>query len=183
MLMCGYILCVLLYWWLVSVAKPVVTVDQTSYEVIEGSSVTLACRIISSSQTTSVTWQRNINGATLIIDTRSDRYSGGTIVSPSLVIKNTTLSDTGLYICSATNDAGVTSAPTIDLNVRGSKFKSKWIFFFEHEWDVTLQNLPYPHLMWCTVSPLIYWWNPKLLFLTVFTECFFFTLIYSKTRL
>lgn len=41
MLMCGYILCVLLYWWLVSVAKPVVTVDQTSYEVIEGSSVTL----------------------------------------------------------------------------------------------------------------------------------------------
>lgn len=130
MLMCGYILCVLLYWWLVSVAKPVVTVNQTSYEVIEGSSVTLACRIISSSQTTSVTWQRNINGATLIIDTRSDRYSGGTIVSPSLVIKNTTLSDTGLYICSATNDAGVTSAPTIDLNVRGSKFKSKWIFFF-----------------------------------------------------
>lgn len=113
MLMCGYILCVLLYWWLVSVAKPVVTVDQTSYEVIEGSSVTLACRIVSSSQTTSVTWQRNINGATLIVDTRSDRYSGGTIVSPSLVIKNTTLSDTGLYICSATNDAGVTSAPTI----------------------------------------------------------------------
>lgn len=110
--------------------KPVVTVDQTSYEVIEGSSVTLACTIVSSSQTTSVTWQRNINGASLIVDTRSDRYSGGTIVSPSLVIKNTTLSDTGLYICSATNDAGVTSAPTIDLNVRGSKFKSKWIFFW-----------------------------------------------------
>ena len=167
-----------LYWWLVSSVKPVITIGQTSYETIVGSSVSLICTISPASQALSVSWRRTLNGATLIVDMGSDRYSGGTVLTPSLVIKNTTLSDTGEYICSATNDAGVSAGSTIVLTVQGSKFKSMWIFPLMHNWDLT----PFPTLIWCST----WHWHQTLITATVLiVSVCCFTLLYfcsNKTK-
>lgn len=51
------------------------------------------------------------------------KYDGGTELSPSLVIRNVTVSDAGHYHLALTNvDGGITSIP-IDLNVDNCKYK------------------------------------------------------------
>ncbi|VDI51626.1 Hypothetical predicted protein, partial [Mytilus galloprovincialis] len=94
---------------------PTVTIPQSSYSVIIGSSVTLTCNVTSDLYITSVTWQRTTknNSEPLYITVYSDlissvssKYSGSNSSSPSLTIFNAEKQDEGAYTCIATNEDG-----------------------------------------------------------------------------
>ncbi|XP_076077326.1 uncharacterized protein LOC143047887 [Mytilus galloprovincialis] len=94
---------------------PTVTIPQSSYSVIIGSSVTLTCNVTSDLDITSVTWQRTTkNNSELlyiivysdVISSVSPKYSGSNSSSPSLTIFNADKQDEGFYTCIATNEDG-----------------------------------------------------------------------------
>ncbi|XP_071159627.1 hemicentin-1-like isoform X20 [Mytilus edulis] len=101
---------------------PTVAVQQPSYSVSTGGSVTLACTVTSNIAFTDVYWQRNINGAITQIrsTTNTNKYSGSTTSTPSLTIFNTDQSDAGVYTCFATNSVGTGQSSTTTLSVTGT---------------------------------------------------------------
>ncbi|CAC5404355.1 Fibrinogen-like protein A,Ryncolin-4,Angiopoietin-related protein 1,Ficolin-3,Ficolin-1-B,Ficolin-2,Ryncolin-1,Tenascin-R,Fibrinogen-like protein 1,Angiopoietin-1,Tenascin-N,Ryncolin-3,Tenascin,Fibroleukin,Fibrinogen C domain-containing protein 1,Ryncolin-2,Angiopoietin-related protein 2,Microfibril-associated glycoprotein 4,Fibrinogen alpha chain,Ficolin-1-A,Ficolin-1,Angiopoietin-4 [Mytilus coruscus] len=96
---------------------PNVHISQSSYDVINGQSVTLVCIVTSELPLTGVTWKKNDGGCVSTIDSddSSSLYSGGNVGSPSLIIFNVTQNDTGTYICSASNKVDTRSSDTITL--------------------------------------------------------------------
>ena len=76
---------------------------------------------------TSVEWQRIANGVSTTIDvTQEPRYSGGTVNSPSLIISGAVSGDAGVYVCSATNDAGKGVSGQTVLTVQGSEYRKRF---------------------------------------------------------
>jgi hypothetical protein len=61
-----------------SLDVPTVQVQQPSYSVTTGNTVTLVCTVSSSLPITSVQWQRNVNGGitTINSNTNTNKYSG-----------------------------------------------------------------------------------------------------------
>jgi hypothetical protein len=102
---------------------PTVQVQQPSYSVTTGNSVTLVCTVSSSLPITSVQWQRNVNGGitTINSNTNTNKYSGSTTTIPSLTIFNAASSDVGTYTCFASNNVGTGQSTTTTLSVTGSK--------------------------------------------------------------
>ncbi|XP_052058076.1 hemicentin-1-like isoform X7 [Mytilus californianus] len=99
---------------------PTVQVQQPSYSVTTGSSVTLVCTVTSTLTVTSVYWQRNVGGSITQITTNTNKYSGSTTGTPSLTIFNAAQSDVGTYTCFATNSIGTGQSTTTQLSVTGS---------------------------------------------------------------
>ncbi|XP_052058078.1 hemicentin-1-like isoform X9 [Mytilus californianus] len=99
---------------------PTVQVQQPSYSVTTGSSVTLVCTVTSTLTVTSVYWQRNVGGSITQITTNTNKYSGSTTGTPSLTIFNAAQSDAGTYTCFATNSVGTGQSTTTTLSVTGS---------------------------------------------------------------
>ncbi|XP_052058077.1 hemicentin-1-like isoform X8 [Mytilus californianus] len=99
---------------------PTVQVQQQSYSVTTGSSVTLVCTVTSTLTVTSVYWQRNIGGSITQITTNTNKYSGSTTGTPSLTIFNADQSDVGTYTCFATNSVGTGQSTTTTLSVTGT---------------------------------------------------------------
>jgi len=102
---------------------PTVTVQQSSYSVTTGNSVTLVCSVSSSLPITSVQWQRNVGGTitTINSNTNTNKYSGSTTTTPSLTIFSAASSDAGTYTCFATNSVGTGQSTTTTLSVSGSR--------------------------------------------------------------
>jgi hypothetical protein len=102
---------------------PTVTVQQPSYSVTTGNSVTLVCSVSSSLSITSVQWQRNVGGTitTITSNTNTNKYSGSTTTTPSLTIFSAASSDVGTYTCFATNSVGTGQSTTTTLSVTGSR--------------------------------------------------------------
>ena len=102
---------------------PTVTVQQSSYSVTTGNSVTLVCSVSSSLPITSVQWQRNVGGTitTINSNTNTNKYSGSTTTTPSLTIFSAAQSDAGTYTCFATNSVGTGQSTTTTLSVSGSR--------------------------------------------------------------
>ena len=98
---------------------PTVQVQQPSYSVTTGNSVTLICTVSSSLPITSVQWQRNIGGSITAINsnTNTSKYSGSTTTTPSLTIFNAASSDVGAYTCFASNSEGRGQSKTTTLSV------------------------------------------------------------------
>ncbi|KAK3107564.1 hypothetical protein FSP39_017383 [Pinctada imbricata] len=101
---------------------PSVTIPQTSYSVNLGVSITIPCSVTSSPAATSIQWQRvSANGNPSNIDILgSAKYAGGEVSSPSLVIFNSQLSDSGNYRCLATNSIGTGQSTVAYLDVIGN---------------------------------------------------------------
>ncbi|XP_078326836.1 hemicentin-1-like isoform X14 [Crassostrea virginica] len=99
---------------------PSITLLNTSYSVMVGSSVTIACDYSSSPAPNSITWQRIQNAHSTIINVLDSRYGGGTVITPYLTIHATLLSDAGVYTCSVTNQVGTSTSNPIFLFVNGS---------------------------------------------------------------
>ncbi|XP_052058072.1 hemicentin-1-like isoform X3 [Mytilus californianus] len=99
---------------------PTVQVQQPSYSVTTGSSVTLVCTVTSTLTVTSVYWQRNVGGSITQITTNTNKYSGSTTGTPSLTIFNAAQSDVGTYTCFATNSIGTGQSTTTQLSVTGT---------------------------------------------------------------
>ncbi|XP_048778626.2 hemicentin-1-like isoform X2 [Ostrea edulis] len=91
----------------VSGTVPNVNIPQSSYSVSYGGSVTLRCDVTANPFQNRIEWQRIANGVSTTINvTAEQRYSGSTINTPSLTITGAISSDGGVYVCSATNNAG-----------------------------------------------------------------------------
>ena len=101
---------------------PSITLLNTSYSVMVGSSVTIACDYSSSPAPNSITWQRIQNAQSTIINVLDSRYGGGTVITPYLTIHATLLSDAGVYTCSVTNQVGTSTSNPIFLFVNGSEY-------------------------------------------------------------
>ena len=98
---------------------PTVQVQQSSYSVNTGNTVTLVCTVSSSLPITNVYWQRNIGGSiTTITNTNTNKYSGSTTTTPSLTIFSVQQSDVGTYTCYGSNSVGTDQSSTT-LSVTG----------------------------------------------------------------
>ncbi|XP_050417062.2 hemicentin-1 [Patella vulgata] len=95
------------------VYKPSVTIGKIYYEQTVGSSLTLECTVNSNPPATSVDWLKN---GTAI--TRSSRYSNGDVSTPSLTINSVVESDTGTYVCTASNNAGTLSSDPTRVEIK-----------------------------------------------------------------
>ncbi|VDI80368.1 protein-methionine sulfoxide oxidase MICAL [Mytilus galloprovincialis] len=76
--------------------------------VIHGQSLTIECNIYGKPFPFTIEWTKQLGKEKAIVPLHEKyRYSGGTVVSPSLTINCFKKDDEGLYVCSATNEAGV----------------------------------------------------------------------------
>ncbi|XP_052103233.1 hemicentin-1-like [Mytilus californianus] len=89
-----------------------VNATPTQYQQNIGTTITLNCVIIGTA--TSITWYFNNQVMNIA---SSSKYSNGNTINPSLTISNIALSDTGLYICQATNGVETANSNTITLTV------------------------------------------------------------------
>ncbi|XP_060078232.1 hemicentin-1-like, partial [Ylistrum balloti] len=99
---------------------PAVTIAQTSYSVVTGSSITIPCTVASSPSATSIVWERIINGATSTLTMDGTKWTGGSVSVPSLTISNSATSDQAYYVCKAINSVGTGQSSQTYLTVTGS---------------------------------------------------------------
>ncbi|VDH91359.1 Hypothetical predicted protein, partial [Mytilus galloprovincialis] len=101
---------------------PIVTVILPNYNTNIGATVTLGCTIDATPAATDVYWQRIVNNLQQPINTTSSnsRYSGSTVLNPSLVITDAQPLDEGNYICYATNIIGTGHSQHTYINVIGN---------------------------------------------------------------
>lgn len=72
----------------------------------------ITCKVIGAYSR--VFWEHQYNGVTSVVNTSdSSKYSGGTILTPSLTIYSFAVSDIGSYRCSAQNSVGTAHSPTM----------------------------------------------------------------------
>lgn len=72
----------------------------------------ISCKVIGAYSR--VFWEHQYNGVTSVVNTSdSSKYSGGTILTPSLTIYSFAVSDIGSYRCSAQNSVGTAHSPTM----------------------------------------------------------------------
>ncbi|XP_069107388.1 basement membrane-specific heparan sulfate proteoglycan core protein-like [Argopecten irradians] len=98
---------------------PTVTISQAAYTVITGQTVTLGCTVSASPPHTSVYWQRIDSGVTTTLNIDGIKYSGSTVISPSLTITSAGSNDASDYTCSATNAVGTGTSGQTTLTVTG----------------------------------------------------------------
>ena len=71
---------------------------------------------------TSVEWRKVTNTGTVPVNPGVvNKYSGSTVNTPSLTINNADNTDSGTYICTATNAVGTGQSQQTTLTVTGSK--------------------------------------------------------------
>lgn len=96
---------------------------QSTYNVNIGNSITLACTVSATPPETNVYWTRASGNQQEqnVQMSNTNKYSGSSVSSPSLVILNTDLSDIANYRCHASNSVGTGRSDTTTLTVIGSK--------------------------------------------------------------
>ncbi|XP_033751333.1 hemicentin-1-like isoform X17 [Pecten maximus] len=99
---------------------PVVSIQQASYTVNTGSTATLVCTVSATPQANSVTWRRTVGGTSTVIAINGGKYTGGSVISPSLVIYSASSNDIGFYTCEASNSVGTGTSADTYLDVVGS---------------------------------------------------------------
>uniref|UniRef100_K1QLB0 Uncharacterized protein n=1 Tax=Magallana gigas TaxID=29159 RepID=K1QLB0_MAGGI len=73
-----------------------------------GSTTILNCYVTSPTTVSSITWLYQKNGVNSVVNTGdTSKYSGGTVGTPSLTVKNVQVTDVGNYRCQAQNTAGI----------------------------------------------------------------------------
>ena len=90
-----------------------VDISPTVRDVLEGDNQTITCTVSGKPVATYVFWTKFSNGGFETLDRTAvpEKYFGGTIENTTLVIKDFTTSDTGTYVCKATNAVGTSSSP------------------------------------------------------------------------
>ncbi|CAG2239189.1 HMCN [Mytilus edulis] len=101
---------------------PIVQISFLRYEVNFSSSITLGCSVVSNPALLQVYWRKTLGGTTSNIDVTNSggKYSGSTLLIPSLTINNAALSDEANYTCYATNSVGTGQSATTSLDVVGN---------------------------------------------------------------
>ncbi|XP_052102925.1 hemicentin-1-like [Mytilus californianus] len=76
-------------------------------KVINEYSHTIECNISGKPSPFTIQWTKKKHGEEIAIMPLLEKYSGGTVEYPSLTIKCFMIDDEGIYVCRATNEAGV----------------------------------------------------------------------------
>ncbi|XP_034337929.2 uncharacterized protein [Magallana gigas] len=80
----------------------------SSVQMSPGSTAILNCYVTSPTTVSSITWLYQKNGVNSVVNTGdTSKYSGGTVGTPSLSVKNVQVTDVGNYRCQAQNTAGI----------------------------------------------------------------------------
>ncbi|XP_021370015.1 neural cell adhesion molecule 1-B-like [Mizuhopecten yessoensis] len=106
---------------------PSVSINSSAYDVTLGGTALLQASATASAgwEITTIYWKRTMsNNVTITLDVDGDKYEGGTISSPSLVVHDVDSGDEGNYVCYAVNSIGISESGTISLSVIGSKYLS-----------------------------------------------------------
>ncbi|CAG7834604.1 unnamed protein product [Allacma fusca] len=91
---------------------PVVTISTGNVTVNETSDIFLSCEVDSNPpELISVRWYQN--GELVEVSSSPDHYQGGTTKEPSLIIRNSSRSDLGVYSCVVQNQIGATQSETV----------------------------------------------------------------------
>lgn len=101
---------------------PIVTIDSTSYTTTFGKSVKLGCSVVSNSPILEVYWSRNTDVGRQFIRYMTNGITGSSTEEPSITIEVATNSDTGSYICLASNIHGIGRSEITNLTITGSRF-------------------------------------------------------------
>ena len=83
------------------------------YNPTIGTTVTLICQVTSGTAT-GISWTKDGNTLTI-----GNRYSGGSVNTPSLSISGVVQSDGGNYVCQATDGTATVNTYTINVSPRG----------------------------------------------------------------
>ncbi|VDI64014.1 hemicentin [Mytilus galloprovincialis] len=100
---------------------PSVVIPLSQYSVNFGSSATIPCTVTANPTHTSVQWKIILNGQEQNVDMQNNKYSGGTVNSPALVIANAQQGDETFYICTAANSVGAGRSIQTFLRVAGDR--------------------------------------------------------------
>ncbi|CAC5415117.1 unnamed protein product [Mytilus coruscus] len=101
-------------------SPPEISIQSNSYSVLLGQTVTFVCTISANPNATSVQWYKVINGVQSSLASNAGKYNTPTVSSPNLVINSAAQSDTGYYVCTATNIVGTGTSSQTYLTVTGS---------------------------------------------------------------
>ncbi|CAC5377805.1 unnamed protein product [Mytilus coruscus] len=99
---------------------PEISIQFNSYSVLLGQTVTLVCTISANPSAISVRWYKVINGVQTSLSTTAGKYNMPTVSSPNLIINSAAQSDTGYYVCTATNIVGTGASSQTYLTVTGN---------------------------------------------------------------
>lgn len=97
---------------------PLVSLSYQITEVIIGSDTILNCSYDSYPEPTMVYWKKD-EKIIKLSDSSRTKYNGSSEEIPVLIIYDTTLSDSGKYICYVKNDIGTGHSKTLQLIVKG----------------------------------------------------------------
>ncbi|CAC5381889.1 unnamed protein product [Mytilus coruscus] len=99
---------------------PVVSVGDRTVTAEYGHGVILECSITADPPVVTVYWQKEHDGIKTNITSTTPGIDGVTTNRPSLTIKETKDSDSGIYICCAINAVGLAQSNNINLTVEGN---------------------------------------------------------------
>ncbi|XP_069133873.1 neural cell adhesion molecule 2-like isoform X2 [Argopecten irradians] len=104
-----------------SQAFPTVSIPTQTYATNPGENIAMVCNVSANPTHTSVQWQKSVNGFFQAVNiVANSRYSGGTVISPSLVITGAVTGDTGTYRCTANNSVGSKNSRNTQLTITKS---------------------------------------------------------------
>lgn len=84
----------------------------------------MVCTVTATPTHTNVYWRKIANGvSTDITVTNNNKYSGSTVNSPSLEVRNADLNDEGNYVCFASNSVGTGQSSQTFLDVTGGRIE------------------------------------------------------------
>ncbi|CAG2195793.1 unnamed protein product [Mytilus edulis] len=109
----------------VAISALTVTIPSSTYSVLLGNQISITCTVSGSPSATNVYWmkQQTNGGSFSNVDiSGNNRYSGGTLSSPTLVINSAQFSDEGNYRCHGVNAAGDANSIVTNLDVTGSEY-------------------------------------------------------------
>lgn len=100
---------------------PQVHIFEERYSVNYGNDISLYCTVNAVPNYTRVKWTKTKGGSVTDINSAipPGKYSGASVISPSLVINNVNLDDEASYICTATNQIGTGTSSSTVLDVVG----------------------------------------------------------------
>ncbi|KAK3769148.1 hypothetical protein RRG08_034479 [Elysia crispata] len=95
--------------------RPRLTVTDTPISTNPGPDISLTCQVEANPAPSALYWTKR--GAGQIVSSGSNKYLGGTPLSPTLTITSTDLSDAGEYFCTVTNTVGTSQSSAVVLSV------------------------------------------------------------------
>lgn len=96
---------------------PLVSREETDYQVTVGNDIQLNCSYDSNPQAMFLYWLKN--GTRIILDLQREKYTKSNVSYPDLMIYNVQLNDTGIYVCCVGNVIGVGCSAYIKLLIKG----------------------------------------------------------------